>query len=166
MVTLLRSILHAAKGRIYVLVVPLEPVAKCRPQHARCRARRTALHDEVLAIKEISGITTVERKRLEARKWGKDRRSPLPSIAQHVMHTERALAVGKCIHGCGVPLVKIEVAKLLVGRITAPGIILLAPVGSRIGCAMPLLLCRKCLPRPARIRCRFSVAHIDRPIQR
>src|SRR5580698_319732 len=51
-----RSMIHAAKPRIRVLVMSLEPVAKRRPQHARGGARRATLHDEVLTIEEIRRV--------------------------------------------------------------------------------------------------------------
>ena len=61
------SVLDAAKLRIHVRIVRLEPVAKRSPQHAGGRARRSALHHEMFAVKEIRGISGIKRKCLESR---------------------------------------------------------------------------------------------------
>ena len=57
---------HAAKSRIHVLVVRLEPVAKTRSQHACRRARRTTFEHVMLVVVEVRGVTQIERKRLES----------------------------------------------------------------------------------------------------
>src|SRR4051795_4666444 len=50
---LLSRDVHAAKTRIHILVVRLEPVAEGRPQHAGSRAWRPAFHHKMLSIKEV-----------------------------------------------------------------------------------------------------------------
>src|SRR5260370_28444565 len=74
----------------------------------------------MLAIKEISRVSPVERKWLETWKRTEDGGGPFPPVAQHIVNAESALAFGKRIHWRGVPTVKIEIASLGIGRLTAP----------------------------------------------
>src|ERR1700675_4705124 len=78
------SAAYAAKTRIHILIMRLEPVTKRGPQHARSGTRRAALHDEMLAIKEISRVSPVERKGLETWKWTENGGGPFPPVAQHI----------------------------------------------------------------------------------
>src|SRR6266700_3433797 len=110
MIQLLRLVIHAAESRVHVLVMCLEPVAKCRTKHARSRARRSTLHDEVFAIEKISRVSAVERKRLKPGKWRENSGRPLPTIAQHVVYSESALAFGEGVHRCGIPVAEIKIA--------------------------------------------------------
>src|SRR5580704_18759473 len=104
--------IHAAKASVDVLVMGLEPVAKCGAQHARGSAWRAALHDEVFAIKKVSGIARVKRKGLEPRKRCEYSGCPLPPIAQHIVHAEKTLAVGKGINRCRIQWLKSKLQKL------------------------------------------------------
>ena len=124
----------------------LEPIAKCGPQHTRSRARRAAFHDEMLAIKEISGVSTVEGKGLETRKRTEEGGGPFPPVAQHIVNAESALAFGKRIHRHGIPTLKVKIAEpfnalvieLGIGRFVAPWIISRVSVDGAIGGALPL----------------------------
>src|ERR1700756_3019765 len=64
--SVLASGIYAAESRIHVLVMSLKPITERGTQHACRSARRAALHDEVLAIKKICGISVIKRERLEA----------------------------------------------------------------------------------------------------
>src|SRR6266516_7306819 len=94
--------IYAAKPCIHILVVRLEPVAECGSQHASGRARRAAFHDEVLSIEKVCRVSAVKRKRLESLEGRENRRGPLPSIADHAIHAERAAALRMGIHRCGI----------------------------------------------------------------
>ena len=86
-------VFDAAKLRVHVRVMRLEPVAERPPQHARGRARRTALHHEVLPIEEIRGIPGIERKWLEPGKGRKRRARPFPAIPHEIGDAEIAVAL-------------------------------------------------------------------------
>src|SRR5260370_18554733 len=87
----------------------------------------------MLAIKEISRVPAVERKWLETWKRTEDGGGPFPPVAQHIVNAESALAFGKRIHWRGVPTVKIEIASLGIGRLTAPRVCPRAFIGGAIG---------------------------------
>src|SRR5271166_4502702 len=112
--------IHAAKSRVCVLVMCLKPVAECRPQHACRSTRRAAFHNEVLAIKKIGRVTTVKRKRLKSREGREDRRSPLPSVPQHSLHTEGTLSLRKSINWRGIPSIEVEITQIRIGSIITP----------------------------------------------
>src|SRR4029077_17317911 len=144
----------------------LEPVAKCGSQHARSRARRATLHDEMLAIKEISGVPTVERKGLEPRKWAEHSGGPFPPVARHIVNAESAVAFGKRIHRHGIPTVKVEIAKVGIGRLIAPRISSRASVDGAVGGALPLRFGGKRLPYPTRVCACLRLTQIHGPVQR
>src|SRR5258707_12396316 len=104
----------------------------------------------MLAIKEISRVSPVERKWLETWKRTEDGGGPFPPVAQHIVNAESALAFGKRIHWRGVPTVKIEIASLGIGRPTAPRVCPRAFIGGSIARALPLRLCGGGLSFPAR----------------
>src|SRR3982074_3618604 len=141
----------------------LEPVAKRGPQHARGRPRRAALHDEMLAVQEISGVSPIKRKGPKTWKGPEDSGGPFPSIAQQIVYAESALAFGKRIHRHGIPTVKVEIAELFIelsiGRFVAPRIDSCFSVDGAICGALPLRFCGKRLPCPARIGAGFRLAH-------
>src|SRR6266567_2005000 len=166
MIQLLGLVIHAAESRVHVLVVCLEPVAKRRTKHARSSARRSALHDEVFAIEKIGRVTAVERKRLESREWCEDRGRPLPTIAQHVVYAERALALGEGIYRRGIPMAEIKIAEARTKLLVGPWILPFYPVVGSIGGAVPLLFARKRFTSPARVRHRLGMTHINWPVQR
>ena len=144
----------------------LKPVTECRPQHTCGRPRRTALHDEVLAIKKICGIPAIERKRLESRKRSEHRGCPLPSVAQHSFNSESALSLRISVHRRGIPALEIEVAESSLRSFPSPGIQALALIRSTVRRALPLLFRRQCLARPAGVSGSLGTAHIDGPIHR
>src|SRR5438309_23709 len=100
--SLLGSI-DASEPCIHVLVVRLKPVAKRRTQHARRGACRTALHDEVFAIKKIGGVAVIERKRRESRIRSERCGSPFPTVPKQSLHTERAAPLRMRIHRGRIP---------------------------------------------------------------
>src|SRR5208337_860548 len=148
---------NAAKTRIDILVVRLEPVAKGRAQHARGGARRSTFHDEVLAIKKIGGVATVKRKWLESGEWSKNGGGPLPPIAEQIVDAESALGLGKRIYGQGVPAMKVEITELGVRRFAAPGVWASVSVKRAVGGAVPLGLGGERLPCPAGVGGRLGV---------
>src|ERR1700676_2972850 len=97
------------------------------------------------AVKKICRVSFVKREWLKPRKRSENGGSPLPTIPQHIVHTECALPLRKRVYGCRVPTLQIEIAKLFarcfVGGFIAPW------VGSRIavlrpvGGVLPLCLC-------------------------
>ena len=98
------SVLHAAEFRVHVRVVWLKPIAKTAAQHARRGALRAALHHEMLAVEEIGGVATIERKRLESRKRRERRRSPFPAVAEKIVNAESGLRQAGCeATGVGIP---------------------------------------------------------------
>src|ERR1700730_4628233 len=147
----------------------LEPVAKRGPQHARGRARRAALHHEMLAVKEISGVSPVKRKGLKTWKGPEDSGGPFPSVAQQIVYAESALAFGKRIHRHGIPTVKVEIAELFIelsiGRLIAPRINSCFSVDSAVSSALPLRFGGKRLPCPASVGASFRLTHIHGPVQ-
>ena len=159
----------------------LEPVAKCRPEHACGGARRPAFHDEVLAVEEICGISAIEGKRLESGVRGELRGGPFPSIAQHSLDTEIARPLGESIDGRGIPLMKIKVPEL--GGNSIPtgrgrGRPRRQPPGRRrygklfplltgsVRSAVPLRFRGEGLPFPPCVSGGFGMAHINGPVQR
>src|SRR5580704_11827948 len=158
--------IHAAKASVDVLVMGLEPVAKCGSQHARGSAWRAALHDEVFAIKKVSGIARVKRKGLEPRKRCEYSGCPLPPIAQHIVHAEKTLAVGKGINRCRIPMAEVKITEARKGRFLAPRIEMFASIGAAVGGAVPLRFSRQCLPCPPRICHGLRMTHINGPIRR
>src|SRR5258708_9551559 len=129
---------HAAKSGVCKLVMRLEPVAECAAQHTGRGARRSAFQDEVLAVEEIGGVSAVEREWFESGERCEFSRGPLPSIAQHAVNAECALALGKCVHRRGAPAGKIEVAMLFRGLLIAPRVFPLIAVRGPIRSALPL----------------------------
>src|ERR1700758_3227320 len=87
-------LLHTAELGVNVRIVRLKPVAEAAAQHAGGGARRSALHDEMLAVEKIRGVAAIEGKRLESRQRPEGRRSPLPAIAEKIVYAEMARAEG------------------------------------------------------------------------
>src|ERR1700730_4073269 len=161
-----RSGIHAAEPRVYVLVMCLEPIAKCGPQHASRGARRRALHHKMFAIEKISRVAGIERESIKSRERTENSGSPLPSISQHVVHAESAASRRKSIYRRRIPMVEIKVAESRIRRYAAPRVDPLGSIHRAIGGAMPLLFCRKRLPRPARVGHGFGMTHVNWPVQR
>src|ERR1700686_1072951 len=113
-------VFDAAKLRVHVRIMRLEPVAERPAEHARCRARRTALHHEVLAIEEIRGIPGIERKWLESRERRKRRARPFPAIPDEIGDAEVADALRVRSRGNQVPTLEIKIAVPRRGRFRAP----------------------------------------------
>src|SRR5215469_15407033 len=129
---------HAAEACIDILIMSLEPVAERRTQHACSRARRSAFHDEVLAIEEICGVSRIERKRFKTGEGREGGGGPLPTVAQKSFHAERAAALGIGVHRGRIPRPEIEVSKSCCRRVVAPWVIALTGARRSVRCAMPL----------------------------
>src|SRR5271165_2891337 len=142
----------------------LEPVAKGGTQHAGRGPRRCAFHDEVLAVEEIGRIPPIKRKWLETGEWGENCRSPLPPIAQYPVHAKCAPAQREGIHGHGIPVMEIEVAEICVRKTASPRVEPFHSVRRAERSAVPFFFGRQRFARPARIRSRFRVADVDRPV--
>src|SRR5438270_12103699 len=130
--SLLHSGIHAAKSGVHILVMRLKPVAEARSQHASGRARRSAVHHEMFAIKEVGRVTTVERKWLEAGEWTKNRGCPFPTVAEKALHSESALAESMPIHGSRIPMCEVEVPQARIGSIPTPGVASLRAIRTSI----------------------------------
>src|ERR1700730_9042598 len=144
----------------------LEPVAERTPQHACGRARGTALHHEVLPIKEIRGITGIKRKCLEPGKGRERSARPFPAIPHEIGDPEVAVALGIRSHGKRVPALEIKIAMPCRRRIRAPRIRTFAAPASAVSGAMPLRFARQFLSYPLRIGGRFIVTDVDRTVER
>src|ERR1700687_1156345 len=124
----------------------------------------------MLAIKEISGVSPVERKWLETWKRTEDGGGPFPPVAQHVVNAESALTFGKCIDRRRIPTAKVKIAEpliqLRIGRFIAPRISSCVSVDGAIGGVLPLGFGGERLPCPARVRTCFRLTHIHGPVQR
>src|SRR5262249_3094495 len=128
------------------------------------------LHDIVLAIEKVCGITFIERKRLESSKRFKQAGGPLPPVREKTLNAKGASALRKCIDGKWIPAFEIEVSVQRRWLLSAPG---KASIGTGFGTelgtacrAMPLRLRRQPFPGPCRVRGRLRVADVNRPIQR
>src|SRR6478736_3660444 len=117
----------------------LEPVAECRPQHARGRACRATFHDEVFTIEEIGRIAAIERKRLESRERSEHTGRPLPAVAQHTLHAERTLSARMRIHRDRIPALEIEIPAACAGSFIPPRVESVPFVGRTVRSALPLL---------------------------
>src|SRR5215472_9413404 len=104
-----RSALNAAKFRVHIRIMRLEPIPERSSQQTRRRARRTALQDEVLTIKEICRIPGIERERLEPREGSEWCARPLPAVADKIGDAEPAVTFGIRTHWNGIPAFKIKV---------------------------------------------------------
>src|SRR5690242_20072083 len=103
----------------------LKPVTERSPQHARSRARRAAFHDVVLAIKEIRGISGIERHRRESVEWLELCPRPFPAIADQVVNAKGARAARIGAHRRRVPMRKIKIAVARAGKLVSPGVLTL-----------------------------------------
>src|SRR5689334_17373018 len=114
------SVLDATERRINVRIVRLEPVAERSAQHAGSGARRATLHDEVLAVEKVRGVTGIERHRGEARKRAENSACPFPPVADEVVYAESTGTSRMRTDGNGIPIRKIKVAVLCRRCIVAP----------------------------------------------
>src|SRR5271169_594365 len=152
----------------------LEPVAERRSEHAGGGKRRATLHDEMLAIKEISRVPAVETKWLETGKRSEGGGRPFPPVAQHAVNAESALASRKSVHGHGVPAVKVKIAELVVGlviglgigRLAAPRVRPCLSVDAAVGSTVPLRFRGERFACPARVGRCLGLTYIYRPVQR
>ena len=144
----------------------LEPVAERPPEHARGRARRTALHHEVLAIEEIRRVPGIKRKWMESRERRKRRARPFPTVPNDVGDAEVADALGVRSRGNRIPALKIKIAVPRGGRFRAPGVLAFFTAASAARGSMPFCFARQFFAGPARIRRRFIVADVHGPVKR
>src|SRR4051794_6488584 len=77
---------NSPEPRIHIRVIRSEPVAEAAANQLACRRRRRTLHHVMLAVKKIRRVLRVRCHCRKARKRTKDRGSPLPSIADQVLH--------------------------------------------------------------------------------
>src|SRR5260370_14235472 len=161
------SVLDATESCVDVSVMRLEPVSERRPQHARGRARRTALHDVVFPVKKIRGIAGIERHRRKAGEGCELRSRPFPPVAQQVLHSECARAFRMRARRGSIPMGKIEITMLRARRFFAPGIASLRfAFRGALPRALKLPFRRQLPPQPFCVRCRFCVARVHGPIKR
>src|SRR5271154_2193676 len=121
----------------------LKPVPEGAPQHASVRARRTALHNEMLAIEEIRGIARIKGKRLEPIQGAEWRRRPFPAIAKEVQYAKCARACRMRVHWSGIPALVMKIPMMTFRRRIAPWIYSFAALRRAVGSAMPLSLRRQ-----------------------
>src|SRR5215468_9848054 len=144
----------------------LEPVTEGTAQHAGGCARRAALHDVVLAVKEIRGIARIKRHSGESGERAKNGARPFPAVADKIVNAERAGAIGMRTDGNGIPICEIKVAVFVAGRDIAPGVLSLGGAVRRaIGGAVKLLFVRKLAAEPVCVGSCFGMADIDGPIE-
>ena len=155
-------IVYAAKSRIYILIMRLEPIPERRPQHAFRRPRGPAFHHVMLAIEKIRRISRIKIECLESREWREHRGRPLPAVPQHVRDPERAVARGKVSHRRGVPAMKIEVAVPFRRGLRSPRIDSLSSQRAAVSRPLPLRFARQFLARPSRKCRRFRMTYIHR----
>src|SRR5438132_8476329 len=105
-----RLVLDATERRVDVRIMRLQPISKRPAQHARCGARRAALHHVVLAVKEICRVTRIERHGRESRKRCKLRSRPLPAVPHKIVHAESACSRRMRSHRRRIPRFKMEVS--------------------------------------------------------
>src|SRR5258708_11719669 len=144
----------------------LEPVAECAPQHACRRARRSALHDKMPAVKKIGGISGIERERLESWERRELGRSPLPAIAYHAMNSKCARSLREGIHRHWIPTFKVKITEGSVRFHRSPRIRAFFAVRSSVGSAVPLSFGRQRLPCPVGISFCLRLTDVNWPIER
>src|ERR1700687_3023837 len=145
----------------------LEPISERAPQHARCGARRAALHHVVLAVEKIYGIAWIEWHGRKPRKRRELRPRPLPPVPDKIVHAESARSRWVHAHRRGIPRFEIEISPGRAWRFLAPRICALPrSVGRSICGAMKLRLGRQFASQPLRIRRGLCVAHVYRPFLR
>src|SRR4029077_8096310 len=92
--------------------------------------------------------------------------SPLPTIPQHSIHAECALAARMRVYRHGIPIFEIEISTARTRSFIPPGVRTLSAIGRTVGSAMPLHFGRQPLACPSRIRGSFGMADISGPVQR
>src|ERR1700691_3260274 len=118
------------------------------------------------AVKKIRRIPSIERKRLKSRERSEKRRSPLPTVAQQILHSECARACGMCRHRLWIPMRGIEIAARSLRTTVAPRVDpLRGIIRHTVRRAMPLRLGRKRFPGPPAERGGLRIADVDRTIQ-
>src|ERR1700680_2943431 len=137
------SVFNAAKRRVHVRVMRLEPVSERPAKHAGGRARRTTLHYEVLPIEEIRGVPGIERKWLEPGKRGEWRARPFPTISHQIGNAE--VAVTLWVRSCRnrVPALEIKIAVPRGRRFLAPGVRAFAAAARAVRGPMPFHFARQ-----------------------
>src|SRR5467141_491586 len=145
----------------------LEPISERAPEHARCGARRAALHHVMLAAEKIYRIAWIEWHRRKPRKRRELRPCPLPPVPDKIVHAESARSRWMYAHRRGIPRFEIEIPPGRARRFLAPRISALPrAVGRSIRGAMKLRFGRQFASQPLRIRVGLGVAHVYRPLLR
>src|ERR1700693_4731718 len=115
---------HAKKACIHILIMRLKPIPKRRSQHARLRPRGPALHYIVAAVEKVSGVSGIERERLEAGERVEEAGGPFPSIRQQALDAESASPAWERVHGARVVTLQAKVSTPRIGEFGAPWIAL------------------------------------------
>src|SRR5580765_1324739 len=110
----------ATERRVDVRVVGTEPVAEAAADEVEGGGGGGALQDEVLAVEKFGGLDGIARHGLKAGEAVKDRRGPLPAVADQIVDAPGARAGGIGADGNGIPVRKAEVAPCRIGRRVAP----------------------------------------------
>src|ERR1700753_747971 len=94
----------------------------------------------MLTVKKIGRISRVKGHRLKSGKGLEHCASPLPTVADDVVHAKRACSARIRAYRARIPMLNVEVAVLFVRRFVAPRIVALdAVLGGAVRGAMKLL---------------------------
>src|SRR5512136_723518 len=141
----------AAELRVDVRVARAEPVAERRPQQLAGSGGRSALHDEVLAVEEISRVLRVGRRRAEAGERREGSAGPFPAVADQLLGAPGASARGMTTRRLRVPAGEVEDAVHGRRLLVAPRVPPLAELRGPERRALELRLGRQPQAAPARV---------------
>src|SRR5947207_13269287 len=90
---------RTAKRGVHIRIAAAEPVAEGWPQKLARGRGRGAFDDEVLAVEEVRRVLRIRCHGAESWKRCECRGRPLPSIADHALHTpgHRACRMADCV---------------------------------------------------------------------
>src|SRR5207245_765050 len=90
-------------------IIRSEPIAETAADELASGGRRCPLEHVVLAVEEIGRIVRVRRHRLKSREAGEDRRGPLPSVADEIVHSPGTRSGRVRADGHWIPIRECEV---------------------------------------------------------
>src|SRR6185503_1333328 len=118
----------------------------------------------MLAIEKIRRVFGIRHHRRKPGKRTKDRRGPLPTVADEIVNAPRARARGERANGDWVEMHKVKIPALSRRRSLAPWIRLLDPVRGPKRGAVIFGFSRQAAALPAGIGLGLGLAHIDGPV--
>src|SRR5205085_10647017 len=158
------SVLHTAKSGIDIGVVGPEPVAKRSAQQSHVRPRGGTSEHIMFAVKETSRVSGITRKGLEAGKGLKDRRCPLPSVANRLGNAKCTVSQWVGSHGNRIPSVPAKVSPPAIRLVIAPGIQpFFFTMDGSVRCPMKFGFGGQSPAAPPRKVARLFLGDVDRP---